>query len=214
MDVRYAYFDATIQPLFSRPSPELLMHSRLVGNRFLVTRDTADKTPEGPPFYAAGGLRLCSIYSGHAKHFPALLCPDDHLFSDGKTRANLSNAARRYLADLGIAGADADHCVAGLIPMHALAIGYSPSYLAENADGIRLGWPRVPCLIAARRSRGQPTWDSKWRSYLTLKPKSRCHRRQDRPAIADDWRAESRRRWHIGPRCRRLGCHRQLGPCG
>ena len=28
--------------------------------------------------------------------------------------------------------------------MHALAIGYSPAYLAENADGIRQDWPRIP----------------------------------------------------------------------
>jgi hypothetical protein len=28
--------------------------------------------------------------------------------------------------------------------MHALAIGYSPAYLTENADGIRRDWPRVP----------------------------------------------------------------------
>lgn len=28
--------------------------------------------------------------------------------------------------------------------MHALAIGYSPAYLTENADGIRDNWPRVP----------------------------------------------------------------------
>jgi hypothetical protein len=28
--------------------------------------------------------------------------------------------------------------------MHALAVGYSPAYLAENADGIRRDWPRVP----------------------------------------------------------------------
>ena len=28
--------------------------------------------------------------------------------------------------------------------MHALAIGYSPAYLAENADGIRRDWPRIP----------------------------------------------------------------------
>jgi hypothetical protein len=34
--------------------------------------------------------------------------------------------------------------MAGLIWMHALAIGYSPAYLAENADGIRRDWPRVP----------------------------------------------------------------------
>jgi hypothetical protein len=28
--------------------------------------------------------------------------------------------------------------------MHALAIGYSPAYLSENADGIRQDWPRIP----------------------------------------------------------------------
>jgi hypothetical protein len=28
--------------------------------------------------------------------------------------------------------------------MHALAIGYSPDYLSENADGIRQDWPRIP----------------------------------------------------------------------
>jgi hypothetical protein len=34
--------------------------------------------------------------------------------------------------------------MAGLIWMHALAIGYSPEYLRENADGIRQDWPRIP----------------------------------------------------------------------
>jgi hypothetical protein len=28
--------------------------------------------------------------------------------------------------------------------MHALAIGYSPAYLTENADGVRQDWPRIP----------------------------------------------------------------------
>jgi hypothetical protein len=28
--------------------------------------------------------------------------------------------------------------------LHALAIGYSPAYLEENADGIRQDWPRIP----------------------------------------------------------------------
>jgi hypothetical protein len=28
--------------------------------------------------------------------------------------------------------------------MHALAIGYSPAYLSENADGIRQDWPHIP----------------------------------------------------------------------
>ena len=45
-DVRAAYLDPAIQPLFSRPSPQLLAQS-LQGNAFFLTRDTADKSPEG-----------------------------------------------------------------------------------------------------------------------------------------------------------------------
>ncbi len=36
-----------------------------------------------------------------------------------------------------------------LIWLHALAIGYAPAYLRENADGIRGDWPRIP-LPASR----------------------------------------------------------------
>jgi hypothetical protein len=31
-----------------------------------------------------------------------------------------------------------------MIWYHALAIGYSPAYLAENTDGVRQDWPRIP----------------------------------------------------------------------
>jgi hypothetical protein len=34
--------------------------------------------------------------------------------------------------------------------MHALEIGYSPTYLTENADGVRNDWPRIP-LPASRK---------------------------------------------------------------
>jgi hypothetical protein len=58
--------------------------------------------------------------------------------------ANLSPAARAYLASIGLPDPDNDQQTAELIWYHALAIGYSPSYLAENADGIRQDWPRIP----------------------------------------------------------------------
>jgi hypothetical protein len=45
---------------------------------------------------------------------------------------------------LGSASPDADVETAGLIWMHTLAIGYSPAYLTENADGIHQDWPRIP----------------------------------------------------------------------
>src|SRR5205085_11562676 len=37
-----------------------------------------------------------------------------------------------------------DEVMAVLVWMHALAIGFSPTYLTENEDGIRCDWPRVP----------------------------------------------------------------------
>lgn len=155
-DIRFAYLDAAIQPLFSRPSPELLKHAEISGNGFFITRDTADKHPEGPPFYFSSLVCDYDCISGHARHFPILLLPKakgksakgqgsflgGHSASD--PTANLSTAARAYLAVLGVKDPDADAEAAGMIWFHALAVGYSPAYLAENADGIRRDWPRIP----------------------------------------------------------------------
>jgi hypothetical protein len=58
--------------------------------------------------------------------------------------ANLSSSALAYLSGLGLPDPDADRETAELIWLHALAIGYSPAYLTENADGIRQDWPRIP----------------------------------------------------------------------
>jgi hypothetical protein len=61
-----------------------------------------------------------------------------------KITANLSSSGRTYLASLGLPDPDTDQVTAELIWYHALAIGYSPVYIAENADGIRQDWPRIP----------------------------------------------------------------------
>jgi hypothetical protein len=164
-DVRLAYLDADIQPLFSRPSPELLQQ-RFKGNSFFITRDTADKDIEGSPFYFSPLVCDYDCISGHARHFPIRLLAtakttakkkDDGngefgnilheaapAYNAGKITANLSPAARAYLAKLGNKNPDDDADTAALIWMHALAIGYSPAYLAENADGVRQDWPRIP----------------------------------------------------------------------
>jgi hypothetical protein len=61
-----------------------------------------------------------------------------------KITANLSAIARAYLTALGLPDPDADQSSAEAIWFHALAIGYAPAYLTENADGIRQDWPRIP----------------------------------------------------------------------
>jgi hypothetical protein len=151
-DLRWSYL-ANLRPLFSEPSPDLLSH-RMKGNGFFITRDSADKIPEGPPFYFSPLVCDYDCISGHARHFPILLAQTAK--GKGKTAkgqtsflkapptANLSPAARAYLAGLGVKDPDASADVARLIWMHALAVGYSPAYLAENADGIRRDWPRIP----------------------------------------------------------------------
>ena len=58
------------------------------------------------------------------------------------------------MTKLGINNPDADGETAGLIWMHALAIGYSPAYLSENADGIRQDWPRIPLTESIRDATG------------------------------------------------------------
>jgi len=166
-DVRWCYLE-NLRPLFSEPSPQLLQQ-RFEGNGFLITRDTADKSVEGPPFYFSRLVCDYDCVSGHARHFPIQIYPiagDKEIqpiessgvglgtilgdaISDGSApeaqiRANLSSAARSYLATLGITDLDTDANSAALLWMHALAIGFSSAYLIENRDGIRGDWPRIP----------------------------------------------------------------------
>jgi hypothetical protein len=55
----------------------------------------------------------------------------------------LSQSARTYLTELGFDNPD-DANIAPLIWMHALAVGFAPSYPAEHEDGIQADWPRIP----------------------------------------------------------------------
>ncbi|MEW6197252.1 MAG: type ISP restriction/modification enzyme [Planctomycetota bacterium] len=102
-DVRWAYL-ANIRPLFSEPSPDLLRQA-FQGNKFFITRDTADKAREGPPFYFSPLVCDYDCISGHARHFAVLLRDgqslgrgESHLFDNGQPHANLSLRARVYLA--------------------------------------------------------------------------------------------------------------------
>ncbi len=157
-DARWCYLE-NLRPLFSEPSPELMAQSDIPHNKFFITRDTADKTPEGPPFYLSSVVCDYDFISGHARHFPVRVrlaaVPKDkhngkkqgffvHEAAAAYSTANLSATAREYLRTLRITDTDKDSEAAELIWLHALAVGYSPAYLAENADGIRQDWPRIP----------------------------------------------------------------------
>ncbi len=154
-ETRWCYFSA-VRPLWNEPRPTLWAQC-WEGNAFLMTRPAGVASPEGVPFYFTRLLGDNDFLRGHAYYFPLRLRPtpakknaaQNALFGESAAPdtapiANLSPAARAYLAKMGIDNPDADAETAALIWMHALAIGYSPAYLTENADGIRQDFPRVP----------------------------------------------------------------------
>ena len=162
LDIRWCYLD-NLRPLFSEPSPDLLALRNLDRPQgFFISRDTADKDPEGPPFYFSRFVCDYDCISGHARHFPLWvrngkikrkvdrqtmwLLQEAAPTEDNRTLANLSPRARAYLLGLGLSDPDkpGNEGIAALPWMHALAVGFSPAYLAENRDGVRRGWPRVP----------------------------------------------------------------------
>ena len=156
-DNRWCYHTNTL-PLWNRPRPKLA--SQLwPGNRIFITRPFSERPHEWAvmtmtralpdyhllrpntiaiPIMLKNGERLSSRQ--HATLFDALGEPP----SAETPAANLSRPSRAYLAKLGIKDPDADAKTAGLIWMHALAIGYSPRYLTENGDGIRRDCPHIP----------------------------------------------------------------------
>jgi hypothetical protein len=150
MDQRWCYY-SRVRPLWNEPRPE---YGRQCwpGNGAFVTRKRGVASPEGVPFAYTTGIGFQHALMSDAYYFPVRLQhghagngPQGSLIDSGvTTTANLSPATRAYLASLGIAEPDVDAEMAGPIWMHALAIGYSPAYLAENADGIRRDWPRIP----------------------------------------------------------------------
>ncbi len=163
-DTRWCYYCAS-RPLWNEPRPQVEAQCWR-GNRFFITRPFAERpnewammtiTPHLPdyhllrpnvvaiPMLVRNGDRLSDRQ--HATLFDAL----GEAPSDEAPTANLSKSARAYLAKVGIADPDSNAKTASLVWMHALAIGYSPAYLTENADGIRRDWPRIP-LPADRKA--------------------------------------------------------------
>ena len=164
-DLRWSYY-CSVRPLWNEPRPALVAQ-KWPGNKFIITRPMAERpkeqiaitiTSELPDYHLLRPNAIAiPIYHrlAHSEkgrrdfNHPSLL--EEPGKGEQTPTANLSIAARSYLAALGLPDPDANPDIAALIWMHALAIGYSPSYLAENADGVRQDWPRIP-LPATREA--------------------------------------------------------------
>ena len=160
-DIRWAYYSA-VNPLWNRPRPSLWQQHQ-PGNRYLMSRPAGVANPEGVPMMFTRCLGDNDALRGHAYYIPLAWhtasssdAPKVDLFGTIKSEAasasaNLSTTARAYLAALALPDPDTHQDTAELIWMHALAIGYSSTYLSDNADGIRENWPRIP-LPATREA--------------------------------------------------------------
>jgi len=154
-DVVWAYI-SDVSPLWNRSRPELRSQFK-DHNQFILTRPLCVASPEGIPMVITSLLGEQDSIRGHAYYFPIFFDPESlrrvkkaslhpELYDKdiAESTANLSPPARTYLTTLGLPDPDTDTETAGLIWLHALAVGFAPTYLAENADGIRQDWPRVP----------------------------------------------------------------------
>ena len=132
-EVSWCYHTNT-RPIWNDPRPDL---AAIIGERnpALLSRAYRERPNEGPHILLTTAL------------------PDYHVlrpncfaitFFQSDQRANLSSAARAWLAALDLPDPDSNREIAALPWHHALAIGYAPAWLIENADGIRQDWPRVP----------------------------------------------------------------------
>ena len=162
-DTRYAYYTPS-RPLWNEPRPTLWQQHQ-PGNRYIMCRPAGIANPEGVPMAFTRCLGDNDALRGHAYYIPMTWhvapssdVPKADLFGvinrqavTARVSANLSATARAYLAALALPDPDADTDTAELVWMHALAIGYSPAYMRDNADGIRENWPRIP-LPATREA--------------------------------------------------------------
>ena len=149
LDAQWAYVDATRKLWNEVRSKDLLPHVR--DNRFLLARRRAPRADDGAALLSATCLGDQHALHKDAYFIPILLRPTGavtgRLFAAGEPRPNLSARSLTYLADLGIHPTTEDF--EALVWWHALAIAYSPQYVADNLGGIAADWPRIPLPATA-----------------------------------------------------------------
>lgn len=154
-DDRWA-FHTNISSVWNRSRPEVAQQ-QAAGNAFLVTRARSRRPVEGYPCAFTRNLPGYHLLDPNSHVIPFVI---DHsadkaaLGIGAAIEPNLSPAARDWLTDLGLAP---DQNTSRMVWHHALAITYSPAYLADHAAGIRQGFPKIPLPADAdllRRSAG------------------------------------------------------------
>ena len=158
-DLRWTYVES-VGNLWNRSRPELLHQSRQP-NEFLLLRRSASVARDGAAFFYSKHLADQHVLNTDAYFAPVWLLnksvndPDTSqqnfklVDNDGDgRRPNLSVSSINYLASCEALEQPLSPEIlerGGVnLWLHVLAVGYSPKYLAENADGFKQDWARVP----------------------------------------------------------------------
>lgn len=139
-DNRWCYHTG-YRPIWNSPRPELAAQV-WDGNGEIVVRMAARQADEGYPVSFSRALVDAHLLDPSAMAIP-LRWRTVELGTERIT-ANLAPLARSYLTAVGIADPDADEPSATALWHYALAVAYSPAWLAENSPAIRADFPRVP----------------------------------------------------------------------
>ena len=134
-DIRWLYWEADTK-LLNDKRADYLSHV-FDNNLWLSAAKHLRKDAEEPQACFARHLSSLHLIERGATMFPAWLY-DEGLGNAGNSarRPNLSGAARRYLARLGLDVEDLFH--------HVLATLHDPAYRQANAGALSTDWPRIP----------------------------------------------------------------------
>lgn len=135
-DNRWLYWDADTK-LIEEKRADYKPHV-FAGNLWLSAAQHLRKGVTEPQACFTEHLGSHHLIERGSNMFPAYLRDDvfGHEVDGLKRRPNLSPTTQRYLQHLGADVEDLFH--------HVLAVLHNPTYREANADGLRMGWPRIP----------------------------------------------------------------------
>ncbi|MGO9242866.1 MAG: type ISP restriction/modification enzyme [Bryobacteraceae bacterium] len=163
--VDYAYRPFDDRHVYWHPETKLLDEKRedlfnLLSEDalFMTSRQKGERQREGTPFLVTRHLPDFHLTRPGCVCFPALVRPSQLLHGgEGQPLppVNLSRPAAQYLVLVG-----AQPGRRNLVWLHALAVGHSHNYLAENDGALWQDWPRIPLpatreLLLASASLGE-----------------------------------------------------------
>ena len=133
-DTRWLYWEAS-SGLLDRPRPDYRRHM-FPANLWLSAAQHVRKDAEETQACFTTNMGSLHLIERGALMFPAWVREQVVGSEEMQARPNLSAAARRYVATIGVVVEDLFY--------HVLATLHDPAYRKANAGALRMEWPRIP----------------------------------------------------------------------